>query len=305
MEIEIRHLKLMRAVVASGSLTKAGRELHLSQSALSHQLRDIESRLGTPLFLRVGKRLVATAAGTQLQRSAADVLRALELTEDAIQRLAGGHRGVLRVSSGGYTEYHWLPPVLKAYCRVYPHVEVQIAAGSAGDPMALLLDGRLDVGLVCHGHPDPRVVEQPLFEDDLVVIVEPGHRLASRRFVMAADFAGETLLLERPRDESPLYQRVLLPTGVKPARTQVVPQSGAIIALVTAGLGIAVLARWAVEPAVKSGVLCALPLTKDGERCCWSAAVLKEMADLDYVRDFIDVVARHSPSARRPRLRGC
>src|SRR6185436_8172312 len=150
MDLEVRHLRLVRAVAASGSLTKAGRELHLSQSALSHQLRDIETRLGTPLFLRVGKRLVATAAGTQLQRSAADVLRALELTEDAIQRLAGGHRGALRVSSGGYTEYHWLPPVLKAYSRMYPHVEVQIAAGSAGDPMALLLDGRLDVGLVCH-----------------------------------------------------------------------------------------------------------------------------------------------------------
>src|SRR4029079_12831975 len=100
----------------------------------SHQLRDIEERLGTPLFLRVGKRLIVTAAGAQLQRSAGEVLRALELTEAAIQRLAGGRLGVLRVSSGCYTEYRWLPPVLKAYRQTYPDVDGQGGAVAPGGP---------------------------------------------------------------------------------------------------------------------------------------------------------------------------
>src|ERR687897_2317020 len=105
MEIEIRHLKLVRAVAAAGTLTGAGAVLHLTQSALSHQLRDIESRLGTPLFLRVGKRMVPTAAGERLVRSAQDILEALAGVEKAIQLLAGGERGRLRVIVAGYTSY--------------------------------------------------------------------------------------------------------------------------------------------------------------------------------------------------------
>ena len=134
MDLEVRHLKLVRAVAACGGLTCAGRALHVTQSALSHQLRDVESRLGTAIFLRVGKRMVLTAAGTRLLHSADEVLDALQRTEDAIRRLAGEERGVLRFSTDGYTSYHWLPPVLREYARAYPDVDLQIAAG-AGDPV--------------------------------------------------------------------------------------------------------------------------------------------------------------------------
>jgi len=294
MDLEVRHLKLVRAVAASGSLTRAGRELHLSQSALSHQLRDVETRLGTPLFLRVGKRMVLTTAGARLQRSAGEVLEALEHTEDTIRRLGGEGRGLLRISTGCYTEYHWLPSVLKAYRGVYPNVDVQIAAGATADPVRLLLDGRLDLGIVSHPLQDARVVERPLFEDEMVVIVAPHHRLASRRYLQPEDFADQCLLLDTPREESPFYQRVLVPAGVTPAGVQLVAQTGAIVELVKAGLGVAVLARWAVEPLVKAGALRALALTRGGDRRQWSAAVLKDMADVSYVRAFIDLFARHS-----------
>src|SRR5262245_62102227 len=123
MELEVRHLRLVRAVASSGGLTSAGRELHLTQSALSHQLRDVETRLGTPSFLRVGKRMVLTSAGERLLRSADEILGTLERTEDAIKGLAGGARGRLRVSTGRYTEYHWLPPVVTAFRATCPHVD--------------------------------------------------------------------------------------------------------------------------------------------------------------------------------------
>src|ERR671921_2028004 len=99
MDLEIRHLKLVRAVAAAGTLTGAGAVLHLTQSALSHQLRDIEARLGTPLFLRVGKRMVLTPAGERVLRSADDVLAAIERTEEAIRTLAGAERGLLRITT--------------------------------------------------------------------------------------------------------------------------------------------------------------------------------------------------------------
>ena len=87
MDLEIRHLQLVSAVANLGSLTRAGNRLHLTQSALGHQLRDIESRLGAPLFLRIGKRLVLTPAGERLLASAKDVLAQLQRTEDEIRQM--------------------------------------------------------------------------------------------------------------------------------------------------------------------------------------------------------------------------
>ena len=87
---------------------------------------------------------------------------------------------------------------------------------------------------------------------------------------------------------------MLAPAGVTPAGVQLVAQTGAIVELVKAGLGVAVLARWAVEPLVKAGALRALALTRGGDRRQWSAAVLKDMAEVGFVRAFIDLFARHS-----------
>jgi LysR family transcriptional regulator for metE and metH len=289
MDLEVRHLKLVRAVAASGGLTRAGRELHLSQSALSHQLRDVESHLGTPLFLRVGKRMVLTAAGERLRRSADEILGTLERTEDAIRHVAGGSAGRLRVTTGGYTEYHWLPPLVKRFGRVCPRVDLQIVAGAHGEAAQLIVDGQIDVGIVAATVEDARLSTRELFEDDVVAIVPPRHAYASRPFVEARDFADQVLLIDAPPADHTVYKAVFGSTDSPPRSIQVVPQSGALIELVKAGLGIGLIARWAVAPLVASGRLRALALTSRGTRNHWHALLLKEMADLSYVREFLAI----------------
>ena len=95
-KLEIRHLKLLAAVAEEGSVTKAGMRLHLTQSALSHQLRDAEERVGSPLFLRIGKRMTLTPSGEQLLVCARRILEDLASTESQIRALNGGARGVIR-----------------------------------------------------------------------------------------------------------------------------------------------------------------------------------------------------------------
>src|SRR5712671_8145055 len=97
MDLEVRHLRLVAAVADVGSLTKAGDHLHVTQSALSHQLRDIEDRLGAALFLRVGRRLVLTPAGERLLASATDVLERLERAEHEIRAMGRDCARTLRI----------------------------------------------------------------------------------------------------------------------------------------------------------------------------------------------------------------
>ena len=305
MDLEIRHLRLVMAIADTGSVTRASERLNLTQSALSHQLRDIESRLKTPLYHRVGKAMVATAAGEDVLKTAQQVLDIVAKTEERIKRTAEGKSLQLRLTTECYTCYHWLPALLKQYRSSHPTVDVQVNAAATPSPVKHLLDGHIDLAVMSTKVSDRRLHQSPLFEDELLVIMSAGHRLASRSFIAPADFAGETVLIYPPKDDNTLLQRVLAPAGVTPAEVQQVPLTEAIVELVKAGLGIAALARWAVEPYLRSGALRGLPLTRRGHRRTWIAVTLRDMAQVPYVKDFVDLLSAFSPvNSQRPRKLG-
>jgi LysR family transcriptional regulator for metE and metH len=303
MDLEIRHLQLVSAVADLGSLTRAGDRLHLTQSALSHQLRDIESRLGAPLFLRIGKRLVLTPAGERLLASARDVLAQLQRTEDEIRQMGREKGGVLRLTTECYTCYHWLPPLLMHYRRAFPRVEVRIDVDATHHPVEMLLAGKIDIGIVSTEINDRRLAVKPVFEDEVVLVASKRHRFAQQTHVKVTDLRDETLFVYPPREESTVLQKVLLPAGVSPARVDEVMLTEAILELVKAGLGVSFLARWAVQPMVDAGSIVARPLTARGLHRVWSAAMPKDLASVDYVAAFVELLHTHAPSARidRPR----
>lgn len=296
MDLEVRHLRLVSAVAQLGSLTRAGDRLHLTQSALSHQLRDIESRLGAALFLRVGKRLLLTPAGERLLASAREVLDRLDRTEDEIRQMAQNRAGLIRLSTECYTCYHWLPPLLAKFRPGFPQVDVQIDVAATHRPLERMLAGKLELAIVSSPVRDRRLSVRPLFDDELVVIASPDHRFARQTHVKLAEIREETLFVYPPREESLVLQNVLLPAGAAPARVEEVQLTEAITELVRAGLGVAILAPWAVRPLVERGALAARPLTARGLRRRWSAVMPKDLAEIDYLRAFVDLLTRNAPN---------
>src|SRR5829696_7266801 len=106
--LDSRHLRLVAEVARTESVTRAADRLNVTQSAVSHQLREIEDRVGTPLFIRSGRRMLPTPAGRLLVEAAASVLDAIREAEAKVSQLARNAGGELRVSSHCYTGYHWL-----------------------------------------------------------------------------------------------------------------------------------------------------------------------------------------------------
>jgi LysR family transcriptional regulator, regulator for metE and metH len=300
MDLEVRHLQLVTAVAEMGSLTRAGDRLHLTQSALSHQLRGIESRLGAALFLRVGKRLVLTPAGERLLASAKEVLERLAQAEEDIRRMGEERAGVLRITTECYTCYHWLPPLLMRYRRKFPRVEVRIDVEATRAPIEGLLAGRLDLAIVSAAVSDRRLVTKKLFEDEVVLIAARDHRFAQQPHVRLSDLRDETFYIYPPRAESRVLQEVLLPAGISP-RVEEVQLTEAITELVKAGLGVAALARWAVQPLVDSGALVARSLTARGVHREWRAAMPRDLARADYITEFVELFEKHAPTARATR----
>ena len=292
MILETRHLRLVAAVAEHGTLTRAGRGLNLTQSGLSRQLLDLETRLGLPLFHRLGKRMVPTPAGERLLAAARRALPQLADVEEELRRLADGRAAILRVSTECYTCYHWLPGVLPRFARRFPEVDVQIVAEATHRPVPALFEGHIDLAIVSNDDHDERLAYVPLFTDELVALLRPDHPLSAKPFLNAADFADQHLFVYLlPPGENDVFTKLLSPAGVMPRRVSAIQLTEGIIELVKGGAGVAVLARWAVAPHVKTGELRAVPLTRRGLERRWRAAMLRQRPVPLHLREFAGLLA--------------
>jgi LysR family transcriptional regulator for metE and metH len=298
-DLEVRHLRLVAGIADAGSMTRAAATLHLTQSALSHQLRDIEARFNTPFFLRLGKKMVLTAAGRRVLESARRVLDDLRSAEDEIRRLGAGGGGVIRVCTQCNTGYQWLPPLLAAFHRKHPRVTVNVVAEATDRPVAALLEGRLDLAILTQETDDRRLRIRPLFTDEMVAIVSRAHPLAGRAWITPRELAAEHLLVySSSPEESFTLRSVLAPAGLTPARISYIMLTEAMIEMARAGLGVGVIPRWSAQAAISSRAVVPLSITRRGVRRQWSAATLKAQPEAPATTTFIDLIAERALPAR-------
>jgi LysR family transcriptional regulator for metE and metH len=288
-DLELRDLRIVEAITKEGGLTRAAARLNISQPALTYQLRAAEQRVGTDIFRRVGRRLVITPAGERLLRLARLVADEMAHAEEDIRTHATTY--VLRLSTECHTCYHWLPARTRELRDAFPGVTVKIVLEATRQPLPALLEGSLDLAIVASPVRHPRLAYRALFEDDLVVIVHPDHRLATRRWARPEDLRDE-VFLSYLGNENAVLNRLLRPAGAIPREVHSVPLTEAIVEMVKAGMGVGVLARWAVAPQVEEGSLRALPLTSRGFKRRWGAAFARSRRGEPHLEAFVALLAR-------------
>lgn len=292
MILEVRHLRLVFAIAKEGGVTKASQVLHLTQSALSHQLREIESILGTQLFIRQRKKMILTQPGKKLLLVAETVLPQLQQAEDVIRRLARGEDGVLRISTQCNTFYHWLPSMMKSFSQLFPGVEIQIVFEATNRPLEALLEGQIDLAITYARPADKELACVPIFEDEFLTLMRPDHPMALRPFLRPADFQDQPLILyTTPLDHNYFYRNFLQPAKVLPGKIYHVMLTEAILEMVEAGLGISVMARWAAWPYLKSGKLRGVPISRRGMRRQLYAVTIKSASTPPYLDSFARLLA--------------
>ncbi|PPK99464.1 LysR family transcriptional regulator [Parapedobacter indicus] len=253
--MEIRYLRLIKAIVEEGSITRAMDVLFLSQSALSYQLKEAELQIGTKLFFRVNKKLVLTPAGKKLYSTATRVLAELDETEDEIRRMMDGESGTIRISTECYTSYHWLPPVLKKFKSEFPNVEIEIVFEATHHPVEKLLAGELDLAITSNPEHPEQIEFIQLFSDEMLAVVSHQHPWAKREYVVSEDFQDATLIIHSlPLDTVSIFRTQLTPKGLQPKKLIILPLTEASIELVKANMGVIVLANWAMKPYINGQV---------------------------------------------------
>jgi len=300
LSFEVRDLRLIRAIAERGTLTGAGRDLHLTQPALSRQLRDLERRVGVSLFTRTRRQMIPTAAGRRLVEHARNVLSALHVAESEATQLRDSPLEQLRLSAECYTVYHWLPRILSRFRLLHPACEVELVTEMTHDPLPGLVEGTIDLAIVTNPTGDRRLRFVPVFDDEVVLAVAPGHTWAGRSHLTPDALDGQPIWLITATRHSSVYSRFIGPSSARPKVT-VVQLTEAAVAMAEAGFGAAALARWAIAPHVKAGTLVPLRLGPNGIRRTWYVATRRAQSRERHLADFAALVAAHSPvSDARP-----
>lgn len=286
--MEIRHLKLVKAIVEDGSIANAIDKLHLTSSALSHQLKEAEFQLGTKIFHRVNKKLVLTEARKKVYDSANVILSEITRVNKEIKELVIGEKGLVRLSTECYTSYYWLPSLLKKFHNEFPNIDIKIIFEATHRPIEKLLQGQLDVAITNDPVKNEHIEYIELFRDEMVAVVSETHHWADKKYVTAEDFEDENLIIHSlPIESVTVFQKILTPAGVSPKNLTILPLTEAAIEMIKANMGVMVMAKWALKPYLQSNSIKTVKVTRGGLMRQQYVARLKKTNNQSYFDYFI------------------
>lgn len=288
--IEIRHLRSLIAIADCRKIATAAERVHLTQSALSHQMRAVEAHYGVTLFERSRQGVKFTHAGDCLLALAKDVVARIADAERELIRLKDDTRGELRIALECHTCFDWLMPVMDEFRRRWPEVEVDLVAGFHPNPIELLGSGKADLVI---GSPPARRTAfhvSPLFRFEIVLVMAKEHRLRGRKRIEARDLEGETLITYPvPPQRIDFVREVLEPAGVKLAR-RTAELTIAILQLVASRRGIAALPGWGVKSYVDHDYVLAKRIGTKGLSSELYAIANRVDAGRPYMIDFVSII---------------
>jgi LysR family transcriptional regulator for metE and metH len=287
--MELRHLNLIKTIADEKGITKSLGKLFLTQSAVSHQLRDIEERIGAKVFYRTKNQWLLTEEGKILYDTAVVILSEMEKALEKVNDMRGGHAGSIRISTECYTSYHWLPSFLNRMNILYPKLDVQIKIEATHKPLEKVLANELDIGITSDPGDDKSIKYIELFKDEVVAVVHTNHELAYRKFLTSTDFAGQPLIIHSyPMETVTVFQHFLKFDKVQPQQIIAIPLTEVALEMVKAGMGIMTLPRWAMKPFVSSPQLTLVKIGPKGLTRTHYAAIRHEDAKKKYISDFIE-----------------
>ena len=287
--IELRHLRTLLALHETGSVSRAAKRIHLTQSALSHQIKAIHNHYGLPVIIRRGQSIELTVAGKLLVQLAGKVQEEIQETERELARISEQVTGSLRIVLECHTCFDWLMPIMDKFRHHWPEVELDLVSGFHSDPIKLLEDGSADVVIGSEHKRRRGIIHHPLFQFEILAVLAPEHPLRKKRVLQAVDFTNETLITYPvPEDRIDLIRKVLKPAGIHPQK-RTAELTIAILQLVASQQGVAALPGWGIKNYIDYNYIIARRIGSG----LWSdlyASTLRETASRPYLRDFLTTI---------------
>ena len=292
--IEIKHLKTIATLKETGSLVNTARELFLTQSALSHQIKDLENKLDCQLFERKTQPVRFTPQGMLLLELANEVLPRVEATKCRLKESLNQPISNLRLSVECHACFHWLLPTIKEFNNFWPDIKIDYERGFSYDAIPDLINDELDLVLTSDIREPDQLEYAHLFDFKLKLIVAPDHELAKKAYVTALDLKNETIIsYPIPRERQDIFKHFIQNARFD-GTLKTVDQGLLIFQLVSAGMGVAALPDWLVTPYESQGLIKSIPLGALGLTRPMYLAMKKNMKDNPVYRHFLNTCKQNN-----------
>ena len=273
------------AVVEKRNFSRAAYDLHLTQPAVTKHIQALEENFNTQLVNRSGRKVKITAAGDILYRYAAQIRDLLEQAEKEMLEAAGADRGQLLIGASSIPGQYILPRLIGAFRQDFPEINITLEIADTEEIVGRLLDETINAGVVGAWVENPRITASRMTTDRLVLVIPPGHELAQVDDIRAADLVKYPFLIrEQGSGSRRIFEERLQQAGVNAGRLIIsmeLDSTEAIVTAVEAGLGMAVISRWAAQKAAELGRI-----------------IIKDLTDLDLNRELYFIYRK---SADQPR----
>ena len=288
--IEIRHLRSLLAIHAAKTLSEAAEHLHITQSALSHQIRALENHYGLPLFIRTRQGLKFTQGGQRLLTLAQHIVPHIQAAERDLCHLTENTQGELRIALECHTCFDWLMPVMDEFRQRWPEVEVDLVAGFHANPLNLLEEERANVVIGSCNNVPKIYTTLPLFRFEILLTINNDHRLYAKRYIEPQDLAGETLITYPvPEDRIDIIREVLKPAAITLNR-RTAELTVAILQLVASRRGVAALPNWGIKNYVDYDYVLGKRIGKTGLFSELYGITHPSIAEKAYFLDFLQIL---------------
>lgn len=256
-----RQLRAFTTLARTGSFSQTGKEMFLTQSAISHAMKALERDAGCRLFDKVGKTIVLTQAGEHLLYHADKILREMGEARDGLEHLGKWGKGRLRLGASSTACQHILPAVLREFKESFPECQITIDPGDSLQLLRHFEQNRIELALCLEPRNEKAFEAIPLFSDELFFIVSPMHPWAKAKSVDREDVARQNYILYtrnsqtfRMIEDHFREEDLVLHSFIELGNIE------AIMEMVKLGIGISILPEWVAREELEEGSLARLPL---------------------------------------------
>lgn len=286
--MEIKFLRLIKTIAEEGSIANSSEKLFLTQSALSHQLKDLEIQLGFKAFYRTRNKWELTEEGNVLYRTACTVIDSIEDGLSTIQQIRVGAAGKIKVSTECYSFYQGLPFFIQKLGVLYPEIEVDLVLEATHHPVLKVMANEIDIAIVTSKPSDKELVSIEIFEDEIFAVLHRENPLNDSEYLDVHDFLDLHLIIHSfPLKTVSVYEIFLNPNRVMPTKISAVPLTEVALEMVQANIGITCMPKWTLRSFKLSDELSFKKIGKHGLKRKHYLVVRKSDFGKKYINDFL------------------
>lgn len=286
--MEIKYFRLIKTIATEGSIANSADKLFLTQSALSHQLRELEEKLGFKVFLRTRNKWKLTDEGVELYHLSNTVLESIETGLKNIEQLRTGSVGTVKVSTECYSFYQGLSAFIQKMGVLYPDINVDLILEATHQPIPKILSHEIDIAIITTKSNDESLSSIEIYEDEIYAIMHKENILNKADYIVAKDFLESHLIIHSfPLETVSVYAQYLNPNNVIPKKISAIPLTEVALEMVDANMGIMCMPKWALKSFKLSNDLIFKRISNNGLKRIHHLVFRKSDKSKKYINDFI------------------